>query len=141
MYSMAASISMPAPEHFWEKAPRPRRWADKHLSEALSFNGPRLIQTLQQETLAWPAEKQPALQGLLNYLKDNCDSMGYKDRLKQGLPIGSGLIEGAGKNALRARLKANSARWRIRRAERIGALRCLDYSDQWNPYWDSKAAA
>lgn len=117
-----------------------RAWADQHLSQALSCNGPHLIASLQTETTSWPPEKQPALQGLLNYLNDNRDSMWYKDRLWQGLPIGSGLIEGAGKNVLGARLKANSARWRIRRAERIGALRCLDYSEQWESYWQSKAA-
>jgi len=66
--------------------------------------------------------------------------MWYRDRLQEGLPIGSGLIEGACKNMIGARLKANSARWRVRRAERVGALRCLDYSDQWDTYWLSTAA-
>lgn len=117
-----------------------RNWADKHLAELLAQNGPHLIQSLQKEQTAWPQDKRPPLQGLLNYLQDNCDSMWYSDRLKQGLPIGSGLIEGAGKNTLGSRLKANSARWRIRRAERIGALRCLDYSDQWDHFWLSRAA-
>jgi len=62
-------------------------------------------------------------------------------RLQQGLPIGSGLIEGAGKTTLARRLKINSARWRVRRAERMGAIRCLQYSGMWEAYWESKQAA
>ena len=78
---------------------------------------------------------------LLNYLEENRDSLWYGRRLKEGLPIGSGLIEGGGKNTLAKRLKINSARWRIQRAERMGAIRCLQYSHLWESYWDSKAAA
>jgi len=57
--------------------------------------------------------------------------MWYKDRLAAGLPIGSGLIEGGCKNIIGARLKLNNARWRIRRSERIGMLRCVEASEQW----------
>src|SRR5205085_4354019 len=78
---------------------------------------------------------------LLNYLDDNRDSLWYGRRLAEGLPIGSGLIEGGGKNTLARRLKINSARWRVRRAERMGAIRCLQYSGMWEPYWESKRAA
>jgi hypothetical protein len=77
----------------------------------------------------------------LNYLSDNRDSLWYGQRLKEGLPIGSGLIEGGGKNTLAKRLKINSARWRVRRAERMGAIRCLQYSGMWEIYWNSKTAA
>lgn len=49
--------------------------------------------------------------------------------------IGSGLIEGACKTAVGGRLKLNNARWRVRRAERIGALRGLDYSAQCVTCW------
>jgi hypothetical protein len=81
-----------------------------------------------------------ALDRLLKYLGDNRDSLWYRQRLRDGLPIGTGLIEGACKNTIAARLKANSARWRIRRVERIGALRCLDYSGLWDTYWQPRAA-
>jgi len=117
-----------------------RAWADAYLRVVLAHNGPVLIERLGQERATLAPEKQAALDGLLGYLEDNRDSMWYRDRLQEGLPIGSGLIEGACKNMIGARLKANSARWRVRRAERIGALRCLDYSDQWEPYWLSTAA-
>jgi hypothetical protein len=112
-----------------------RTWADARRLDLLTHSGPVAIERLKQERRTLPAEKQPAIEGLLGYLEENNDSMWYRQRLEQGLPIGSGLIEGACKNTLGARLKANSARWRVRRVERVGALRCLDYSGQWDTYW------
>lgn len=118
-----------------------RDWARARLMHALAHNGPALIAHLRRERSACPdGPKAAALGRLLNYLRDNRDSLWYRDRLREGLPIGSGLIEGACKNMIGARLKANSARWRIRRVERIGALRCLDSSGLWESYWTSKAA-
>lgn len=120
--------------------PAARFWANQHVEQVLAHNGTGLIEQLKIERVALPPDQHPALESLLGYLEENRDSMWYRDRLQQGLPIGSGLIEGACKNVIGVRLKANSARWRVRRAEHIGALRCLDYSGQWKPYWESKAA-
>lgn len=119
-----------------------RAWADDHLMHALEHNGVGLIRRLASERARSDDDPQRrrAIDRVSRYLADNRDSLWYRDRLREGLPIGSGLIEGACKNAIGARLKANSARWRVRRAERIGTLRCLDYSGQWDAYWRSKAA-
>jgi hypothetical protein len=76
---------------------------------------------------------------LRGYLDANRDRMWYADRLTEGKPIGSGAIEGACKK-VGARLKLNSARWRPRRAERFGALLCLDYADLMPTYWQTRAA-
>lgn len=119
-----------------------KQWVGKRIIELIEMNGPRFIEHLKA---IGPPDSSPATAEawtkLLNYLHDNRDSLWYGRRLKEGLPIGSGLIEGGGKNTLARRLKINSARWRIRRAERIGAIRCLQYSQMWETYWDSKQAA
>ena len=117
-------------------------WVRRRVIELIEMGGPKFIEHLQgtgpPDASAATAE---AWAKLLSYLTDNRDSLWYGQRLKEGLPIGSGLIEGAGKTTLARRLKINSARWRIRRAERMGALRCLQYSGLWESYWDSKQAA
>ena len=79
--------------------------------------------------------KIAAVESLRNYLKPNVDSMWYKQRLADGRPIGSGLIEGANKTIVSNRLKLNSARWVAENAEYITALRCLDYSGLWDQFW------
>jgi hypothetical protein len=119
-----------------------QEWVGLRVIELIEMGGPRFIEHLKQ---TGPPDPSPgtaeAWAKLLNYLNDNRDSFWYGQRLEQGLPIGSGLIEGGGKNTLARRLKINSARWRVRRAERIGAIRCLQYSGLWEVYWESKQAA
>jgi len=118
-----------------------RQWADEQLDRLIEMEGPRYTRELEaQIAAAQTTARQEAMKKLLCYLRENLDRLWYASRLLQGLPIGSGLIEGACKNTLGARLKINSARWRIRRAERIGALRCLDYSGQWDAFWQKSAA-
>jgi hypothetical protein len=118
------------------------QWVHARVIELIEMGGPKFIEHLQ---CIGPPDSSPATPQawprLLSYLKDNHDSLWYGQRLHQGLPIGSGLIEGGGKNTLARRLKINSARWRVRRAERMGAIRCLQYSGLWEIYWDSKLAA
>lgn len=118
-----------------------RAWANECLNVALQHNGPALItqlQTEQHESSDDPA-RQKAIEKLLTYLRPNRDRMWYADRLRQGQTIGSGQIEGGCKNTIGARLKLNNARWRLKRAERIGTLRCVESSKLWPEFW-SKAA-
>jgi hypothetical protein len=114
-----------------------RRWADGRLSTALKENGPALIRRIESDASAQSkgSRGRQSLDDLLTFLRPNRDRMWYRDRLAAGEPIGTGLIEGGCKNTIGARLKLNNARWRIRRAERIGTLRCLDASDQWSSFW------
>jgi hypothetical protein len=123
------------------EGPAAQDWAKQRLDHLLEHAGVSLIERLRQERVAWTqAKHRQAIDSLLNYLQDNRDSLWYPQRLAQGLPIGSGLIEGGCKNVIAARLKINSARWRIKRAERMGALRCLEYSGQTTAYWQKRAA-
>jgi len=84
--------------------------------------------------------RREALRRLLAYPSGNADRMWCHDRLARGRSVGSGLVEGCCKTAIAARLKINSARWVPRRAERMGHLRRLQYSDLWSSYWTSRAA-
>jgi hypothetical protein len=133
----------------WGQGAAARAWASQRLRHVLEHNGPGLIGRLESERQALntprsaPGAANPqatALDRLLNYLRDNRDRMWYRDRLAAGQTIGSGLVEGACKNTIGARMRANSARWRVRRAEKLGTLRCVDDSNLWDNYWASRAA-
>lgn len=118
-----------------------RNWADERLLIALQRNGPALIEQLeseQRDCVDTPA-KRKALEKLLTYLRPNRDRMWYADRLQHGQTIGSGQIEGGCKHTIGARLKLNNARWRVRRVERIGALRCVESSELWSDFWRKTA--
>lgn len=119
------------------EGPSARAWADERLHVALQRNGPALIEQLetQHRDAGDDPTKQKPIEKLLTYLRPNRDRMWYADRLRQGQTIGSGQIEGGCKNTIGARLKLNSARWRPRRAERIGTLRCVEASNLWAEFW------
>lgn len=118
-----------------------RTWAEERLMIALQANGPAMIRQIESEASceASGSTGRKSLDALLTYLRPNRDRMWYRDRLASGEPIGSGMIEGGCKNTIGARLKLNNARWRIRRAERIGTLRCLEASQQWSNFWKPAA--
>lgn len=115
-------------------------WAEGELNELVKTGGPKFITRLDEQIRASDQEKnREAMNALRRYLQANRDRMWYADRLREGKPIGSGAIEGACKQ-IGTRLKLNSARWRPRRAERFGALLCLEYADQTPAYWETQAA-
>jgi len=118
-----------------------RQWADRHL-DLLLASGPmallRALQSAQAETS--DDAKRHSLEELIAYLKPNIDSLRYGDRLRRGLPIGSGMVEGACKTVVGRRLKCNGARWTAANADRMAALCGLHYSDQWEAYWLAVAA-
>lgn len=117
------------------------RWTGERVVELIRMGGPKFIEHLQSIGPPVPSAACGEAWGkLLGYLQDNRDSLWYGQRLEQGLPIGSGLIEGGGKSTLAKRLKINNARWRVRRAERMGAIRCLQYSGLWEAYWEERFA-
>jgi hypothetical protein len=117
-----------------------RAWAQERLEELIQEAGPRFITQLELRMQSCVDDKQvAAMQSLRTYLQGNRDRMWYADRLREGKAIGSGAIEGACKK-IGTRLKLNSARWRPRRAERFGALLCLEYTGQTTAYWQSRVA-
>jgi len=117
-----------------------RTWARGELQELIRVGGPKYLRRLEEQ-IAQTSEASHvrALNDLRTYLRGNQDRMWYAQRLSEGKPIGSGAIEGACKK-IGSRLKLNSARWRPRRAERFGALLCMEYADQSQPYWSQQAA-
>ena len=84
--------------------------------------------------------KRASLDALTEYFRPHAAHTSYRERLRQGQTIGSGLVESACKTVVGRRLKQTGARWRVRRVERMATLCCLLYGDQWNTYWADKAA-
>jgi len=118
-----------------------QRWAEQQRA-ALFRLGPRryliehllpLYEAYRREQPASAATK--ALRALLGYLWRHRRRLNYRDRLRRGLPIGSGQIEGVCKNTLNARLRKNNPRWRVENANRMAALNCLHYSRLWDRFW------
>ena len=118
-----------------------RPWAQAQLRHLIEDGPIQYLKDLNDlKTLHRDTAKARAIESLVGYLKPNIDSLWYRQRLAEGRPIGSGLIEGANKTIVSNRLKLNSARWTPKHAEHIAALRCLDYSGLWSDFWAERTA-
>jgi hypothetical protein len=79
--------------------------------------------------VADPAGMAAAAAEVLNYFCGHRDRLNYALRLRQGLPIGSGLIEGACKQMIGRRMKQTGAQWGVDNANRMALLCSLAYAD------------
>jgi len=118
-----------------------RRWAELQRAKVFRYGAQAYLKRhLLPQVKAARAEDRhsesaQSLRALLSYLWKHRGRMRYRDRLRRGLPIGSGQIEGVCKNTLNARLRKNSPRWRTERADHMAALCCLHTSEQWDRFW------
>jgi len=58
----------------------------------------------------------------------------YAELLADGLDIGTGVMEGAVKHAVAARLDGSGMQWSPRRAENVLALRLVLVNDLWSAF-------
>lgn len=77
-----------------------------------------------------------ALGKMLNYLTEHRERLNYALRLHRGQSIGSGMVEGAAKNLIGRRLKANNARWLVCNLNNMCTPCCCLYSVAWSNYWE-----
>jgi len=70
-----------------------------------------------------------------NYLERHRAFVQYDAYLDAGLPIATGVIEGACRHLVRDRMEITGARWSLAGAEAILRLRSLRASGDWEDYW------
>lgn len=73
------------------------------------------------------------------YFQDNKERMRYPKFRKQGLFVGSGVIEAGCKTVL-GRLKRSGRFWTVRGANAIISLRCCQLSGKFEDYWAARRA-
>ncbi|MBV9712636.1 MAG: hypothetical protein JO011_17165 [Ktedonobacteraceae bacterium] len=89
-------------------------------------------------------ESMQALDGIrehVGYLRKREAQMQYRAFLKEGLPIGSGMVESANKSVVEARLKGAGMRWQRKNVNSMLALRNGACSDRWQATWREATAA
>ena len=80
------------------------------------------------------------LRKTVNYFETNIERMRYAEFRRQGLFVGSGVIEAGCKTIVGQRLKQSGMRWSLRGANAIIALRCAQLSGRWEEFWEMRAA-
>jgi hypothetical protein len=69
-----------------------------------------------------------------NYLIKNKKRLRYHIALKRGMPIATGVIEGACRHLVKRRMEISGARWSLEGAEAVLRLRALRMSGDWVEY-------
>lgn len=138
----------PARQHLWQLAAKlfahdergRRRWAKKLQRKLDQGKIEQLVAALR----AFPAEQEELAQLLAteaHYFERNAERMRYPAFRKQGLFIGSGVIEAGCKTIIGQRLKQSGMFWTVRGANAILALRCARLSGRFEDYWENRAQA
>jgi hypothetical protein len=131
--------------HLWELGaklhpsdePAKRRWvmAHQHLLDegqieqlvaklrALPGDDPKLTESIQKEA---------------NCFEGHAARMRYPEFRRQGLFVGTGVIEAGCKTLIGGRLKRSGMFWTVRGANAVIALRCCRHSREFNDYWEAR---
>ena len=80
-----------------------------------------------------------AVRKAIDYFQTNAERMRYARFRRQGLFVGSGVVEAGCKTIVGHRLKQSGMRWSVRGANAIIALRCADLSGRWEEFWEARA--
>jgi len=114
------------------------RWTRAHLLEILRGKaslvaaGMRRSATLRKMAAA---ERQP-VDECADYLLNYSPYLQYDKALVEGVPIATGVIEGACRHLVKDRMNLTGARWSLTGAEAVLRLRALRCSDDFDAYWE-----
>lgn len=79
---------------------------------------------------------QKEVQHEIDYFSGNAERMRYADFRRQGLFVGSGVVEAGCKTVFGQRLKLSGMHWTVNGANAIIALRCCQLSGRWEDLWE-----
>ncbi len=101
----------------------------------------RVIRTLLYRVNKAKGAKAKKIRAELTYFRNHRRQMRYAEFRRQGLPIGSGVVEAACKTLVTHRMKRSGMRWSIPGGQAILTLRSLIQSDRWHNGWALIAAS
>jgi hypothetical protein len=117
--------------------PQQDRWTRAHLLEILRGKaslvaaGMRRSATLRKMAAA---ERKP-VDDCADYLLHYSPYLQYDKAVAEGVPIATGVIEGACRHLVEDRMNLTGARWSLTGAEAVLRLRALRSSDDFDAYW------
>jgi hypothetical protein len=113
-------------------------WVRSYLEKLLTARMPLdvIAGIRQAATLAGLSEEErEPVERCVAYLTGNITYIRYPEYLAAGLPIATGVIEGACRHLVQDRLGITGARWGLASAEAVLRLRALATNGDWESYW------
>jgi hypothetical protein len=134
-----------ARQHLWDLArklypnqePEQKRWMMVHQDLLDGGKMEALVAGLRTIHSSTPelAEKIRVEAG---YFENNMERMRYPEFRRQGLFVGTGVIEAGCKTVIGSRCKQSGMFWTVRGANAILALRCCQLNGRFEDYWEAR---
>jgi hypothetical protein len=137
-----------ASEYYWKVAravlgnnpKKMKHWAEKRRKELCAGDVNGVIQAIRKLSPPTEHEKEICRQ-TIGYFQKNKKRMKYDEFRRQGLFVGSGVVEAGCRTVIGQRLKQSGMQWTIGGANSIIALRCCYLSNRWGDFWESRSCA
>ena len=133
-------------EHVWkagtalygETAASRATWVEAQMLDILSSHTDRVIQRLEKAASGLPKSSSvgKVLGQVANYLRRNRPYMDYANYLRQGWPIGTGVVEGTCRHLVKDRMELSGMRWTLSGAGALLALRAVNENGDWEAFHD-----
>jgi hypothetical protein len=111
-------------------------WVTHYLEIILKGKAKQAAGSMRRSATLKKLKNRELIDKCAEYLHNNAPYMQYDKYLKQGLPIGTGVIEGACRHLVKDRMDITGARWSLDGAEAILKLRAIYSSKDWHAYWE-----
>ena len=137
-----------ARQHYWNIAraafscdqEKLKHWTDKRCKELDQGEVEKVIEAIQSLSPSTD-EQEEVFEREAGYFAKNKDRMRYDSFRRQGLFVGSGVLEAGCRTVIGQRLKQSGMHWTVRGANNIIALRCCLISNRWEDFWEDRACA
>jgi hypothetical protein len=112
-------------------------WVTERLVELLHGRASEVARGMRQSATKreLPEDKRAAVDACADYLIKYKDFLRYHEYLEAGLPIATGIIEGACRHLVQDRMGRTGARWGMEGGEAVLRLRALRSSGDFEDYW------
>jgi hypothetical protein len=124
---------------FFEKGSREAEaWVGQRVLEILRGRGSHVAAGIRRRATlrGLNAKQREGADACADYLIENAQRCRYDEYLASGLPVATGVIEGACRHLISDRLDITGARWSLAGAEAVLKLRSLRSSGDFEEYWN-----
>ena len=114
-----------------------QEWVADRMLEVLKGNAGQVAGGMRRSAtkLKLSDNKRKNIDKCADYLLKNKAHMRYNEYLADGLPIGTGVIEGACRYLVKDRMEITGARWELENAEAVLKMRAIRTNGDFEEYW------
>lgn len=121
---------------YGETDPQRTEWVKAQALDILSSRAPKVIERLEDKACSLSPASRAAktLRRVAGYLQRNLPYLDYARYLKEGWPIGTGVVEGTCRHLVKDRMELAGMRWTVAGAEALLALRAVNENNDWEAF-------